>query len=104
MLHHHKEIFSKESYSETLSSSSLCTTPAQENEGQCSTQTSCSTPMSLEDILNLLQQNAPPGFKYCLTLVLKEMDSLEKELKNLMLTKNTNKNIHRLLHQIGDRF
>ena len=25
--------------------------------------------MSPEDILNLLQQNAPPGFKYCLTLV-----------------------------------
>ena len=47
--------------------------------------------MSPEDILNLLQQNAPPGFKYCLTLVPRETDSSEKVLKNQMLTKNTNK-------------
>ena len=47
--------------------------------------------MSPEDILNLLQQNAPPGFKYCLTLVPRETDSLEKVLKNQMLAKNTNK-------------
>ena len=47
--------------------------------------------MSQEDILNLLHQNATPGFKYCLTLVPRETDSLEKVLKNQMLTKNTNK-------------
>ena len=48
--------------------------------------------MSQEYILNLLQQNAPPGFKYCLTLVTREMDSLEKVLKSSwMLTKNTTK-------------
>ena len=47
--------------------------------------------MSQEDILNVLQQNAPPGFKYCLTLVPRETDSLEKVPKNRMLTKNTNK-------------
>ena len=52
-----KLTFSTESHSETLSSSSsLCATPAQENKGQsCSTQPSCSTPMSREDTLNLLQ-------------------------------------------------
>ena len=47
--------------------------------------------MSQEDILNLLQENAPPGFKHFLTLVIREKDSLEKVLKNQMLTKNTNK-------------
>ena len=81
--------FSTELYLKTPSS--LCATPAQENKGQsCSTQPSCSTPMS-QDILNLLQQNAPPGFKYYVTLVLRETNSLEKVLKNQMLTKNTNK-------------
>ena len=45
--------FSIELYLETLSSSSLCAIPAQENKGwPCSTQPSCSTPMSQEDILN----------------------------------------------------
>ena len=47
--------------------------------------------MSQVDILNLLHQNTTPGFKYCLTLVPRETDSLEKVLKNQMLTKNTNK-------------
>ena len=47
--------------------------------------------MSQEDILNLLHQNTTPGFKYCLTLVPRETDSLEKVLKNQMLIKNTNK-------------
>ena len=47
--------------------------------------------MSQEHILNLLQQNGPPGFKYCFTLVHREMESLEKVLKNWMLTKSTNK-------------
>ena len=47
--------------------------------------------MSQEDVLNLLHQNTTPGFKYCLTLVPRETDSLEKVLKNQMLTKNTNK-------------
>ena len=83
--------FSTELYLKTLSRSGLCAPPAQENKGQsCSTQPSCSTPMS-QDILNLLQQNAPPGFKYYVTLVLRETNSLEKVLKNQMLTKNTNK-------------
>ena len=52
-----KLTFSTESHSKTLSSSSiLCATPAQENKVQsCSTQPSCSTPMSQEDTLNLLQ-------------------------------------------------
>ena len=75
-----------------FSSSSLCAIPAQENKGQsCITQPSWSTPISPEDILNLLQQNAPPGFKCCLTLVPIETDSLGKVLKNQMLAKNTNK-------------
>ena len=60
--------------------------------------------MSQEDILNLLHQNTTPGFKYCLTLVPRETDSLEKVLKNQMLTKNTNKKIHQLLHQRDKRF
>ena len=47
--------------------------------------------MSQEDILNLHQQNATPGFKYCLTLVPRETESLEEVLKNQMLTKNANK-------------
>ena len=77
---------------ETLSSSNLWATPVQENKGQSwSTQPSCSIPMSQEDILNLHQQNATPGFKYCLTLVPRETDSLEEVLKNQMLTKNANK-------------
>ena len=88
-----KLTFSTESHSETLSSSSsLCATPAQENKGQsCSTQPLCNRPMSQENILNLLEQNAPPGFKYCLTLVPREMDSSKKVLKNWMLTNNANK-------------
>ena len=64
----------------------------------------CSTRMCQEDILNLLQQNAPPRYKYYITLVSREMDSLEKVLKNWMLTKNTNKKIHQLFHQRDDRF
>ena len=99
MLHQHKEKslaknchFQHSFYSETLSGSSLCATPAQENKGQsCSTQPLCNRPMSQENILNLLEQNAPPGFKYCLTLVPREMDSSKKVLKNWMLTKNANK-------------
>ena len=47
--------------------------------------------MSQEDVLNLLQQNAPPGFKYSFTLVPRETESLEKAQKNQVLTKNTNK-------------
>ena len=83
--------FSTELYLENFSRSSWCATPAQENKGQsCSTQPSCSTPTS-QDTLNLLQQNAPPGFKYYVTLELRETNSLEKVLKNRMLTKNTNK-------------
>ena len=74
--------FSTELYLENFSRSSWCATPAQENKGQsCSTQPSCSTPTS-QDTLNLLQQNAPPGFKYYITLELRETNSLEKVLKN----------------------
>ena len=54
--------------------------------------------MSQENILNLLEQNAPPGFKYCLTLVPRETDSSKKVLKNWMLTKNTNKETKISMH------
>ena len=37
---------------------------------------------SQADILELLQNNAPSGYKYCLTLVPRETDTLEKVLKN----------------------
>jgi hypothetical protein len=52
---------------------------------------SCSTPLpnrllKPEEILKLIENNAPPGYKYAITLVPKETDSLEKVLKNRMTT------------------
>ena len=46
---------------------------------------------SQADIPELLQNNAPSGYKYCLTLVPRETDTLEKVLKNRVLsTKKVN--------------
>ena len=47
--------------------------------------------LSQADILELLQNNAPSGYKYCLTLVLRGTDTLEKVLKNRVVsTKKVN--------------
>ena len=47
--------------------------------------------LSQADILELLQNNAPSGYKYCLTLVPRETDTLEKVLKNRVVsTKKVN--------------
>ena len=43
--------------------------------------------LSQADILELLQTNAPSGYKYCLTLVPRETDTLEKVLKNRVVSK-----------------
>lgn len=55
---------------------------------------SCSTPRENEllkpdEILKLLEKNAPPGYKYALTLVPLETDNLEKVLKRRMSTNIT---------------
>ena len=77
--------FSERSYIDNLN-----TTPVlQDNPGpSCSTPVLPSKMMSQEEILEMLQNNAPAGYKYCLTLVPRETDSLEKVLKNRMVTKN----------------
>ena len=56
-----------------------------------STPASSSTPvsnnLSQEEILKILENNAPAGYKYCLTLVPRESDTLEKILKTRMATR-----------------
>ena len=47
--------------------------------------------LSQADILKLLQNNNPSGYKYCLTLFLRETETLEKVLKNRVVsTKKVN--------------
>ena len=52
-----------------------------ENEEPCSSSNASLKP---EEVLYLLQDNAPPCFKYCLTMVPRETDSMEKVLKSRM--------------------
>ena len=40
--------------------------------------------MKPEEILKLIEHNAPPGYKYAITLVPRETDRLEKVLKNVI--------------------
>ena len=40
------------------------------------------TSMKPEELLKLLQNSAPAGYKYCLTVVPREIDSMEKVLKS----------------------
>ena len=42
-----------------------------------------------------LKNNAPPAYKYCLTLVPKETDSMEKVLKNRVATKKLKPSINK---------
>ena len=58
----------------------------------CCSSTNSSTPitsstLTQEQILEIIEKNTPPGYKYCLTLVPRETDSMEKVLKNRMTTK-----------------
>lgn len=71
---------------------STCSTPGKgiDKDGQPSSSTP-SSKMSQEQILELLQEHAPPGYKYCLTLVPRETDTLEKVLKSRMVPKKDNK-------------
>ena len=73
----HKETtyLSQESHASLLESSMV------DNEEPCSSSKASLKP---EKVLRLLQDNAPPGFKYCLTMVPRETDSMEKVLKSRM--------------------
>ena len=53
----------------------------------CCSSTNSSTPimsstLTQEQILEILEKNAPPSYKYCLTLVPRETDSMEKVKKS----------------------
>ena len=82
--------FSVESFASSLDNS-----VATESDVPCCSSANNSTPLSTtiltqEQILEILAKNAPPGYKYCLTLVPRETDSMEKVLKNRMVTKKVN--------------
>ena len=80
--HSNKLTFSVESFSSSIDSPALA-----ETDVPCCSSTNSSTPitsstLTQEQILEILEKNAPLGYKYCSTLVPRETDSMEKVLKN----------------------
>ena len=64
--------FSQCSYQDSLENSPSSSTNKYSNDNGL---------MKPEEILKLIEDNAPPGYKHAITLVLKETDNIEKALK-----------------------
>ena len=58
------------------------TTPLESTLKESKNGINVSDGLNQTDSLELLQKNAPSGYKYCLTFIPRETDTLQKVLKN----------------------
>ena len=74
-------LFSVAAFDENMESTAN-TTPLESTLNESRNGTNVSDGLNQADILEILQKNAPFGYKHCLTLVSGETDILEKVSKN----------------------